>query len=236
MRSVVASLLAVLSVLGAGGAFAGQLVIIDSTVPELASGQILDSSKPLNLGAGAQITVIGEDGKVTTLKGPYSGAPGGKAAPAGDTGLVASLSRLIEGQGKQSATLGVMRGLTRGVPPDAWVIDISRSGTHCVREGSVPRLWRRQASRAITLEIKVLPYGDKVSVDWAAGADALVWPDSVALKDGGGYLVKKAKGMTATRLTVRMVPPDFPSDAHRVVWMANKGCHRQAKTLLAGLI
>ncbi len=74
MRPVLASFLAFLW--AAQGAFAGQMNVIDSTVPDLAPGQIVDGSVPLAVAAGARVTLIAGDGRVTTLRGPFSGVPG----------------------------------------------------------------------------------------------------------------------------------------------------------------
>ena len=76
MRPVLVSFLAFLWAVLAQGAFAGQLIVIDSTAPELMPGQVVDGSKVLGIAAGARVTLIAEDGRVTTLKGPFSGRPG----------------------------------------------------------------------------------------------------------------------------------------------------------------
>ena len=51
MRPVLASFLAFLWVAMAQGAFAGQLIVIDSTAPELVPGQVVDGSKLLDVAA-----------------------------------------------------------------------------------------------------------------------------------------------------------------------------------------
>ncbi|MEE8141224.1 MAG: hypothetical protein V3T66_09980, partial [Alphaproteobacteria bacterium] len=87
MRLALTSFLAFLWVAIAQGAFAGQLIVIDSTAPDLVRGQILDGSKPLGLAAGTRVTLVAEDGQVTTLKGPFSGRPGAGPGVPGGSGL-----------------------------------------------------------------------------------------------------------------------------------------------------
>ena len=62
----------------------------------------------------------------------------------------------------------------------------------------------------------------------------MVWPNKVPLTDGGRYHAKLSDRPRNSELIIHLVPI-FPSDAHRVVWMAERGCIRQAGTLLARL-
>ena len=62
----------------------------------------------------------------------------------------------------------------------------------------------------------------------------MVWPNKVPLTDGGHYLAKLSNRPRTRELEIRLVP-DLPSDAHRVVWMAERDCIRQAGALLARL-
>ena len=235
MRAFLASLVLLALALGAHGALAGQLVVVDSTAPGFVSGQVLDGSEPVELAAGTRITVIAEDGTVKTEEGPFSGRLESSGSAKGGRSVVGSLSRLIGGGSAASKTIGAMRASPRREPPDPWAVDVFRPGIHCAIEGTVPRLWRHNPARAMTLVMKTLPYGAKVATDWPAGVAAIDWPEGLALEDGVAYLARKAKGMTATRVTLRLVPADLPSAAHRVAWMADAGCTRQAKALLASL-
>ena len=235
MRIRLASFFVLLWMVAAPFADAGQLVVIDSTVPELKPGQMIDGSKPFSLAAGGKVTLISESGKVVALSGPFSGAPDAGGAAAGGGNLMASLSQLMGGGSTQSSSLGVMRAVKAGEAPDVWVVDVIRSGDHCVRADKAPVLWRPSGKKKATLTIKPLPRGKRVSVDWPVGIDGLDWPENLALEDGGRYLVRVSGRMTATKLVLHMVPGNLASDAHRAVWMADKGCVGQAKALLASL-
>ncbi len=235
MRMAFASVLVVLGIIGAQWAMAGQLVVVESTAPALEPGEMIDGAKSLSIDAGASVTLISEDGKLMTLNGPYAGVPAaGGGGGGGGGGLLASLSKLVEGEGG-GGSLGVMRAVKAGEAPDPWVIDVLRSGSHCVRADKTPVLWQPSASKGTTLSVKPLPKGKRIKVDWPAGMDGIDWPGNLALADGGRYMVKMTGRMTATKLVVHLVPADLPSDVHRVAWMADKGCTGQAKALLASL-
>ena len=107
--------------------------------------------------------------------------------------------------------------------------------------GSLPRLWRPDSKRAVTLEMemkmKMVHYSaTKVPTDWPAGVAAIDWPKDLILKEGRKYLVKRGGGQNARKITMRLVPKDLPTDAHRIEWMDDKGCIHQAKTLLISLM
>ncbi len=244
MRPVLVSFLAFLWVAMAQGAFAGQLIVIDSTAPELVPGEVVDGSKLLGVAAGARVTLIAEDGQVTTLKGPFSGRPGAGPGVPGGSGLIGSLSRLVGGPSAASGALGVMRGSRVANPADAWAVNLVRSVHVCVRAGATPVLRRKKSRMARILTVKALPDGAEKSVEWPAGSDRIGWPEGLALTDGGRYLVrvssrKSLAGMsgrtTETTLVAHLVPGGLPSDAHRAAWMADIGCIGQARALLAGL-
>jgi hypothetical protein len=213
---------------------AGELVVIDSTAPGLTPGQVLDGSKPLELAPGTAVTVVTGDGRVKSLEGPFSGVPvaGEEAAPGGSA-LIRSLSRLMSGKTPQPHELGMMRGERLVGRPDAWSIDIIRSGAHCVTDRTQAVLWRPSGVAAETLTIRRQPWGEKVSVDWPAGTNSLIWPKALPLENGGQYLVRLSSRISGTKLVVYVVPANLPTNAYLAAWMADLGCNEQALALIS---
>lgn len=216
-------------------AAAGQMVVIEVSGVDLAPGQMIDGATRLELPAGAKVTLVSESGAVSVIEGPYSGAPGKAAAGDADSGLVASLAQLVGGKPAQSAALGVMRAAKSEPLPSAWVVDLRRSGSQCVKAGDKPVLWRSVNTKAATLSLRGLPKGGKAKVKFTAGTDRVDWPDAVAIKDGGQYLARLSGNATASKIVLRLIPADLPTDPHRAAWMADMGCTVQAKALLGGL-
>jgi hypothetical protein len=234
VRRILSILAAFVVFYGVGHASAQQLVVIESTAPEIVPGQVIDGAKPLKLGAGASVTVVAESGAVATFKGPFSGVPqagGGK----GDPSLVAALSKIVGEAAKGGTTLGVMRGAKPPVQPGAWEIDVQRPGTYCAAAGRPPGLWRSDAAAGGTVSFHLLPGGEKVTVEWPEGKDTIPWPKNLPLKDDAQYLAKVSWRSAVAKIAVYVVPEGLASDAHRVVWMHNQGCVQQAKALLASL-
>ncbi len=216
---------------------AAELVVVASSAPSLKLGQVVNSDAPLDIPEGASVTVVSSSGKTVTLKGPHAGPAGiGGGSSGDDTRLIASLSSLVSGSGKETTSVGVMRAVAPPAPPaDPWAIDIGDSGDHCVPAKGSAKLWRANGKRARVLILKNLSDKTKARADWPAGANTLTWPSQVTLSDGVQYLARLKNSNRVRRLTVHLVPGDFSSDAHRVAWMADKGCGKQAIRLLTRL-
>lgn len=217
-------------------ASAADLVVVASSAPGLAPGTVVKSDAALKIPGGASVTLISGTGRTVTLKGPHAGPPVTGGDGAGSPDLIASLSGLLAGSGKETAALGTMRALAPPAPPtDPWVIDVGESGDHCVAAAGAATLWRGQSARARLFSIVDLKDNRRHDADWPAGAATLAWPSQLPVADGGRYLVRMKGSANAARLTVHRVPADLPTDAHRAAWMADKGCRPQARRLLAAI-
>jgi hypothetical protein len=241
MWSRTAILAAVVFVGLAQSGSAKDLVIVESSAPEFKQGQVVDGGKSLTLGAGTRIVMIGDDGKVIKLDGPFKGVPDGSAsASAGDPQVVAAISRLFNTQGAETSALGTFRsaspleGGRAGDPPDAWSIDIARGETQCAESGVPPMLWRAEPGRDATVLVQRAG-GVGGLVRFPAGIQSAAWPADVPLDDATEYLIRDSADAWSRSWTLHIVPASASSDISRVAWMADHGCTRQAKTLLTSL-
>lgn len=218
----------------APAAQAAQLLVIASTAPELPAGTFLDSARPLALPAGAQVTLVAEDGRTATLEGPFEGvlALGGDG---GDPGLLGKLAALVRAPTQESSALGAVRAADVRAPSDPWAIEVSRPGRYCVRGGAVPRLWRPSAAQAGVLSLKQASSGQRATATWPRGEATVAWPKDMAVADGRSYRMQMRGGTSPKRLVLRIVPSALANDALRAAWMADAGCERQARRLLATL-
>jgi hypothetical protein len=221
---------------------AAELVVIDSTVPRITPGQIIDSTKPLKLAAGARLSLVGEDGRVIKLQGPYSGAPmTGEGDEARDKGVVRALSRLFSPTHPQDSTWGTFRGAEtlRGAealnPPDVWAFNVLRSETVCLPSGAGPILWRPHAEAELMVLLLHLATGREATVTFAPGEASASWPPEVSLLDGGIYVIRDIANQWERRLLVRLIPPDRDTPVTQAAWMSDAGCIGQAKELVSRL-
>lgn len=216
---------------------AADLVIVESTAAELPAGQVIKTGVPITIPAGAQVAVVGEDGKVIKIAGPFSGIAAPASAAASDKGTVQALSRLFADKGPAANSWGTFRGETVGEeasnPPDLWSVNLLRSETVCVPADRKPTLWRADAAQpmaAILLDTKT---GHEGNIVLDAGQQTLPWPQTPAIVDGGEYALRDSDGSGERRFFLRVIPGDSASGVPEVTWMSDAGCLRQAKMLLA---
>lgn len=217
-------------------ALAAQFFVAASTAPGLARGAIIDGDEPLSLPEGARVTLIAPDGKTVTLDGPFHGPPGGGAGT-GDRELFAALSDLVSSQNASIASLGGTRGGPENVPEDPFAIVLGASGSHCVPAGQPLRLWRPDTKGSSLLTIRPGSGSVQAPVEafWPEGAATMPWPEDLAAAAGATYLIRHDDGASLTEVVLQRVPADLPSEAHRIAWMAEHGCTRQALRLLEEL-
>jgi hypothetical protein len=140
----------------------------------LAPGQILHSDDPIEVPNGTAVTLVSETGNTLTLTGPHSGAAEIAAGPSGNDGLLVSLSGLLSGPNRETASLGTMRAAAPPQSPtNPWVIDTGAWGHHCVPARGPVVLWRGKAGKRGTLILKNLSDRSRSATPWPAGARTL---------------------------------------------------------------
>ncbi|MFQ5939386.1 MAG: hypothetical protein ACE5KL_04855 [Alphaproteobacteria bacterium] len=234
--SSVVALTAVVFFAMACPALAAQFFVAASTAPGLTRGAIIDGDKPLSLPEGARVTLIAPDGKTVTLDGPFHGPPGGGAGT-DDGELFAALSDLVSSQNASIASLGGTRGSPESVPEDPFTVALGASGSHCVPASQPMRLWRPDTKGSSLLTIRPGSGSVPALVEtlWPEGTAMMPWPKDLALEAGATYLIYLVGGASLTEVVLHRVPADLPSEAHRIAWMAEHGCTRQALRLLEKL-
>ena len=115
---------------------------------------------------------------------------------------------------------------------DIWMVSVSTQGDHCLRADIPTRLWRPRADAAAVLSIKRVRQ-TWVRAEWPADQETLAWPGGVEPTDNTTYLMRLGSGLAVKKLTVHLLPSDLASDFHRVAWMSETGCLRQARLLLS---
>ncbi len=211
-------------------AAAGEVVVIASNLPGVTAGATVNGERVVELAAGQRIAVVTGTGRSITRTGPYSGPLAADSGPA-DRSLLNALASLVSVDKGGRTTLGAIRAAPKGSPRDPWAIDIARAGDQCVLDGAAPMLWRANAAFQETLVIA--GSAGEATLDWPAKAAMVAWPAALALADRESYLVRYGSAAEPKRLVLHLVPPALPTDAHKAAWMAERGCTRQARAVLA---
>jgi hypothetical protein len=207
---------------------AADLVVIEARGIALRPGQTLDSTKPLVLKQGQHVTLISPAGATIKLDGPHERAPDadqGRAVPVAN-----ALGLLVTQRQTRVGEVGTTRGNAPNVLPDPWVLDASRAGTVCLREGTEAMFWRPDSSKDGELAVAPSDRSWNAQAHWPAGVDRIMVKAPVLVHGGATYLVTLNGAQSAMK--VENVPPILSNDSMRAAWLAEKGCEAQAEALL----
>jgi len=218
--------------------YASDAIIVHSDVDTLSSGQLLNEQAVINLTENSEITAAFATGGVQTLKGPYQGKLSDPlAGQPSDSTLLTELAQVIHEVKTNPEIRGRFQDNTK-----LWRIDVSDTQIkhHCVPASQQLLLSRpeEESKLASTVLIKHKETDEQTQITWPARQMTLEWPNTLPLVYGDTYTVtvKSVRGQTHFKMVVLYRLPDsLPTDSHKIVWMAGKGCMPQAEMLLAGL-
>lgn len=210
-------------------ASAATLIVIDARGGALKPGQKIDSATPLSLKEGERVTVIGPDGKATTLRGPFSGVVPGHSGNATEPRM--ALAALIATRNARTNSVGVIRSGTNAAPlPDPWLIDVTRSGERCLKAGTQPVWWRPLPAPAQSFVVMPIDRSWRADLQWQAGQQQMS-ASKLVLTASESIMVVRSGDQEFT-IRINPVRADLDNDLVLVSWMLEKGCMQQADALL----
>ncbi|MBL26753.1 MAG: hypothetical protein CMM50_04270 [Rhodospirillaceae bacterium] len=213
---------------------AADVVVLESSVPGLNPGDVIDASSELVLPDGLSLTLISESGDVIQLTGPFSGVPGGDTAgaAAGDSSLVGDVAALIKSAGTDVSSLGAIRaGNSDSSLQDPWLIDVSRPGTHCAPADGAVQIWRPGPESFAVLAMRPLGADKGGRLKWPDNTAVIPWPSFMTISDGAAFDVVLDEGQPY-RIDFKIVPSDLPNATSKAAWMSANGCQDQALAML----
>ena len=220
-------------------AYAQEFVVIDSTVAALASGTKLEAGSRLDIPAQGRVVLLGANGKVEALQGPYQGPP--PAAAAADSGTASGMINVVAALATASNArqeVGVARAIdwradALKTPGDALAVDASDGGDVCVFDPGHAQVVH-DPNMAGTMTVQSMGDGSQAALTWSKGTVQQPWPSSLSMKDGDMFSFEQPGVDQAAMATIHVLPAaPGASDVERAVLMAQAGCQDQAKRLLA---
>ncbi len=225
-------------VLGAGQAWAGQIVVLEAepATSTLRTGAILDGNQEITVPPGTSVVLMDEVGRVVTVTGPYRGIPGGAERKDGPGALkrvatamlTADLTEIVGGV-RAAGEAGKL------APLDPWFLDVTSNGTKCVRAGSGIVLWRPVPRRDTEIAITALAGGTEAKIAWPKGEATVAWPKEVPARDNAVFLLQLQDPRTSRKIRLRIIAAAASSDADDLLGLLDSGCAAQARILLASL-
>ncbi len=210
-------------------ASAADLVVVDARGIDLKPGAKIPSNVVVKLGAGARLTLVTANGETIRLRGPFEDLPVRDVA--NTQGVVDSLRKMMVAPSSGALTPGVVRSGGDLIDlPGPWLVDVSRPGTRCIREGEPVVLWRPvKAVAAEALSITPIDRGWEAKGSWPAGLDTVTMPATLPLTSGNTFKVEV--GQVEHPLMFQVVPKSLDNDKMRAAWMDEVGCNSQAVAL-----
>lgn len=211
---------------------AAQLVVIDARGGGYKPGAKVSATNPISLKAGERLSLIAPDGRSVVLRGPFTGPPLARAGEA--RGGRQALAALIATRQARSSSIGAVRGGADAAPlPDPWLIDISRPGARCLREGETPIWWRPSSEGAQSFTVQPVDRSWRADFIWQDGQSQMRAPRLSRLDGVSLFIVRVAD--QDNPIGIHTIPQGDFDDIVLASWMLEKGCIQQADAYLMRL-
>ena len=204
---------------------AAPMIVVEARGGGLRPGMRVESASKIDLKDGERVTLIGADGHAVTLRGSYSGVIA-KSGGATQNPRVA-LAALISTRNDRASQVGAVRAGANAAPlPDPWLIDISRSGARCIREGQRPVWWRPDTSAETLFTVYPIDRSWRADFVWQKGQSQMVAPDLAKLDGVKTFLIHVPGQDNA--ISINTIPLDVTDPLVLSSWMLEKACVQQA--------
>jgi hypothetical protein len=213
-------------------ALATPMIIVEARGGNLKPGMRIDSSRTVKLVEGEKIVLVAPDGRMSTLRGPYAG-PAVRNAGSVQNPRTA-LAALIATRNDRASSVGAVRSGASAAPlPEPWLIDISRGGDRCLKEGAKPVWWRPESIAEQAFSVFPVDRSWRADYVWKPATDRMTPPDIVGLDDLKTFIVRADSQEYPLR--INMIPRDIDDPLVISAWMLEKACVQQADSYLRAI-
>lgn len=213
-------------------ALATPMIVVEARGGGLKPGMRIDSARNVKLVEGEKIVLVAPDGRMSTLRGPYSGPAVRNAASVQNPRT--ALAALIATRNDRASSVGAVRSGASAAPlPEPWLIDISRGGDRCLREGEKPVWWRPESLAEQAFSVFPIDRSWRADYVWAAATDRMTPPNIVGLDDLRSFIVRAGGQEHPVRINI--IPRDIDDPLVISAWMLEKACVQQADAYLRAI-
>lgn len=210
-------------------AAAAEAVVVASTAPGYAQGQLVPDGAAVTVPDGANALFLFASGRMVRVKGPFEGALDKMPEASSWNGV----GTLVGGERFFQTDLGAARALSSPMQKGAeqvFAVDPGVAGTQCVKAGGTAMLQKPRDPALVPATLRDTAHGTSATVRWDKG-NSMPWPKELALKDGAELAVAGPDGKPRHTLRLRVVDSDGEGAA-LAVRLAGAGCAAQAAALL----
>ncbi|MDQ2103347.1 DUF4384 domain-containing protein [Azospirillum isscasi] len=215
--------------LTASRAAAEQAVVVASTAPGYAQGQLVPDGAAVNVPDGANAMFLFANGRMLRVKGPFDGPLDRMPDASGWSGV----GSLVGGERFFQTDLGAARAV--GSPlqkgeEQVFTLDPGRAGIQCVKSGGTVLVRKPADPALVPATLREESRAAAATLRWDKGA-TVPWPRELPMTDGGAFSVAGPDGRVRHNLTLRVISADGQG-AELAVRLAGAGCATQAAALL----
>jgi hypothetical protein len=212
--------------------WASEFVVLTSTVSSVSVGQVVSAGQKIEIPEKARLILINETGKTVTIKGPYSGVPGGEGKPQ-TSRFIKALASLVTTTEQDTRAVGAIRAAGIRTKRQALMINISETGDYCLLKGNKEEITRYKSEKFSDVTIVATKDGKQTKFPWPKESPYTPWPGALTLEDGGTYLASQSGKDTRTMMIMHRMEGDFSTDIPLALAMGAQGCVEQAKMIFA---
>jgi hypothetical protein len=191
-----ASLIAAAAALcGAAEGAVAQVIVVQSTAPNLQGGQLLQGGAKVTIPAGKQAVFVLPSGATRTISGPFNGTTetltkGEKA----NSGVFDAVKRYVVTGGTSAKNVGAMRSampasFAQDVPFSWQLVPLTASGDLCLLKGSRIELARPGKGGALRVTLVDTKQKRRVQTAFPENQQTVPWPDDLDLEAGRTYML-----------------------------------------------
>ncbi|WP_207479085.1 DUF4384 domain-containing protein [Arenibaculum pallidiluteum] len=220
------------ALLSAAPSKAEEAIVLATTAPALALGQVVPDGSRLSLPDGASAILLLASGRTVPLRGPFDGDLGSAAAAAAEPSRNRGTTRFSQEDVAASRSLAPgSADASRRVPP----MDLTASGRHCTAPGHAPLVARPAAPAFARMTLSDEAGRNRAVLSWTADGDA-PWPTKeIPLADGIRVHVAGTDGAARTAVEIRVLDAEAIRTRGLPIALASAGCTQQARVLLAAM-
>lgn len=208
------------------------MIVVEARGGGLKPGMRIDSTGPVKLVEGEKIVLVAPDGRMITLRGSYSGPASRDATSAQNPRM--ALAALIATRNDRASAVGAVRSGASAAPlPEPWLIDISRGGDRCLKDGEKPVWWRPESRAEQAFSVFPVDRSWREDFVWNAAADRMAPPDITGLNDVKTFIIRRDGQEYPIRINI--IPSDISDPLVISAWMLEKACVQQADAYLRAI-
>lgn len=214
-----------------GTALAG--IVVASSGPSAASfppGKKLADDASITLKAADSVTILDAKGtRILRGAGTFTvGAPG-------TVTRATTFAALTRERGAQRVRTGAVRGPNgKPVSPNLWYVDLTRSGTFCVKDTASIRAWRPEKDGPATY--LVTGKTGTATLAFTDGVTVAPWDVAAApVSTGETFTVARKDGATKASVTFAVLPAQDYAPEDLAAALLAKGCSGQVDLLATSL-